>query len=131
MKAMNKSLVVAALAAVTMVSGTYVSQAKDSWPIQHQNHRHDNDRYENHHKYDKNHKDRGHYSHELSREQAINIALKRVPGATMRDVYEVEKDQQDDRPVWEGEIHKNGREYEFTVDAISGRIVEWDEDSDD
>lgn len=118
MKNTNKVLLVASLAAVTFVSGNFVSQARD--------HHHNN----NHHKWGQqaNH---GRYGHELSRDEAIRIALKRVPGANFSHVHDVEKDQQDDRPVWEGEIHKDGREYEFTVDALSGRIVEWDADDED
>ena len=39
-------------------------------------------------------------------------------------------DREDGRMVYEGKIYYNGLEYEFDIDAVSGKIVKWDIDRD-
>ncbi len=57
-------------------------------------------------------------------DEAINIALSRVPGATRNHLLHIEKDSDDGRISYEGEIYYNGVEYEFKIDASNGNILE-------
>ena len=59
----------------------------------------------------------------ISTEQAKQIALARVPGAT--DIR-IQLDRDDGRLEYEGKIIYNNTEYEFTIDGYSGAIREWD-----
>lgn len=64
-------------------------------------------------------------------ERAKEIALEKVPGAT---VVEIELDIDDDGrdpAKYEGELRKDGYEYEFEIDASSGKILKWEQDRDD
>lgn len=63
----------------------------------------------------------------VSQDQAIQIALDRVEGATAQDIR-IEFDQDDGRCKYEGEIIYNNTEYEFEIDANSGTILEWSEE---
>ena len=56
------------------------------------------------------------------------IALAKVPGATASDLR-MHLDHDDGRQVYEGSIYYNNMEYEFTIDAYSGAILEWDSES--
>lgn len=60
-------------------------------------------------------------------EQAAAIALERVKGATMDDLH-IRADRDDGRVVYEGAIWFDSYEYEFEVDALTGRITDWDRD---
>lgn len=64
---------------------------------------------------------------EISEEKAKEIALAKVPGAVN---IEIERDIEDGKPVYEGEIHYNHMEYEFEIDAATGKILRWEEDED-
>ncbi|MGI6766728.1 MAG: PepSY domain-containing protein [Lentihominibacter sp.] len=64
----------------------------------------------------------------ISMDEAINIALARVPGATRSNLLHIEKDNDDGRISYEGEIYYNGVEYEFKIDASNGNILEWEID---
>lgn len=61
-------------------------------------------------------------------ETASQTALARVPGATANDLR-IKMDQDDGRSVYEGKIIYNSREYEFEIDAATGTVTEWDEES--
>ena len=65
----------------------------------------------------------------VSQEQAIQIALERVSGATEQDIR-IELDYDDGRYKYEGEIRYNNREYDFEIDANTGTILEWSEERD-
>lgn len=67
----------------------------------------------------------------ISRDRAIAIALERVPGATMSNVRHVELDHEHGRPYYEVELRVGRIEYEITIDARTGAIVEFDQDYDD
>lgn len=63
----------------------------------------------------------------LTREDAIEIALEKVEGATEKDVrvkYEID----DGRKIYEGEIFFADTEYEFELNAQNGDILEWSEE---
>lgn len=62
----------------------------------------------------------------ISSDQAKQIALAEVPGATASDIYEFEVDRDDGRLEYEGTIYYSGVEYEFTIDGYSGAIREWE-----
>ena len=62
--------------------------------------------------------------------KAISIALKKVKGAKNSNVTDVHLDRENGRMVYEGEIHYNGMEYEFDIDAVTGDIVKWKVDRD-
>ena len=58
-------------------------------------------------------------------EKAKSIALGEVPGAT---VTKAKLDKDDGVAVYEVELYKGGLEYEFTIDAKTGKILEMDID---
>lgn len=62
----------------------------------------------------------------VSEADAKQTALGRVSGATQKDIYEWEFDYDDGRPEYEGKIIYGGTEYDFTIDASSGAVVEWE-----
>ena len=62
----------------------------------------------------------------VSEATAKQTALARVSGATEADIYEWKLDYDDGRPEYEGKIIYDGSEYEFTIDATTGTITEWD-----
>ena len=64
----------------------------------------------------------------ISLDQARQTALARVPGATANDIR-IHLDYDDGRVEYEGTIYYNWTEYEFTIDAYSGVIREWDVES--
>ena len=65
----------------------------------------------------------------ISEATAKQTALARVSGATEKDIYEWKLDYDDGRPEYEGKIIYGGTEYEFTIDATSGTVTEWDAES--
>ena len=65
----------------------------------------------------------------VSEATAKQTALARVSGATEKDIYEWKLDYDDGRPEYEGKIIYGGTEYEFTIDAASGNVAEWDAES--
>lgn len=62
----------------------------------------------------------------VSEATAKQTALARVSGATEKDIYEWKLDYDDGRTEYEGKIIYGGTEYEFTIDATSGTVTEWD-----
>ena len=62
----------------------------------------------------------------VSEATAKQTALARVSGATEKDIYEWKLDYDDGRPEYEGKIIYGGTEYDFTIDATSGTVTEWE-----
>ena len=62
----------------------------------------------------------------VSEADAKQTALDRVSGATEKDIYEWQFDYDDGRPEYEGKIIYGGTEYDFTIDASSGAVIEWE-----
>lgn len=56
--------------------------------------------------------------------------MSRVRGANNSHVRKLKFDYEDGRPVYEGEIRYNGWEYDFEIDAVTGKIVKWEKDRD-
>lgn len=67
---------------------------------------------------------------DISKEEAIKIVLKRVPGATKQDVR-IKLDTDDGHRIYEGEVYYNQTEYEFELSAADGKILEWSEEKED
>ena len=61
--------------------------------------------------------------------KAKQIALDRVSGAKEFDLTKFHLETDDGRQVYEGEIRYNDKEYDFEIDAVSGDVVNWEEDS--
>lgn len=65
----------------------------------------------------------------ISEATAKQTALSRIPGATAANIYKFKLDFDDGRWEYEGEIRYGTMEYDFTIDAASGNIIEWDMES--
>ncbi|MDO5145547.1 MAG: PepSY domain-containing protein [Eubacteriales bacterium] len=64
----------------------------------------------------------------LSEEEASNIALEQVSGATKSDLR-IHKDTEDGKEIYEGSIVYHEMEYDFEIDASTGEIIEWESES--
>ena len=62
----------------------------------------------------------------ISSNEAVQSALARVPGATVANVTEFNRDYENGRLEYEGEIHYNGYEYDFEIDADTGTFIKWE-----
>ena len=62
----------------------------------------------------------------ISSDEAVLSALARVPGATVANVTEFNRDYNHGRLEYEGEIHYNGYEYDFEIDADTGTFTKWE-----
>lgn len=62
----------------------------------------------------------------VSEADARQTALGRVSGATEKDIYEWQFDYDDGRPEYEGKIIYGGTEYDFTISASNGSVIEWE-----
>ena len=60
-------------------------------------------------------------------EEAQNIALERVPGASAQNIS-IELDEDGGWYIYEGDIVYDGMEYEFEIDANTGNILKWEEE---
>ncbi|RRD40211.1 peptidase M4 [Leptotrichia sp. OH3620_COT-345] len=69
-------------------------------------------------------------SNYIGESKAKSIALARVPGAKNRHIVKLHLDREDGRVVYEGKIIYNGVEYEFDIDAVTGKVISWDVDRD-
>lgn len=65
----------------------------------------------------------------ISEATAKQTALSRVPGATAANIYKFKLDFDDGCWEYEGEIRYGTMEYDFTIDANTGAIIEWDMES--
>lgn len=61
-------------------------------------------------------------------EKAEKTALAQVKGATEKHVVSVSEDRDDSRLEYDVEIHYGGKEYEFEIDGVSGKIISSDID---
>lgn len=62
---------------------------------------------------------------QLSVNEAKQLVLERVTGASA-DQVRIELDFDDGRYIYEGELWHNGVEYEFEIDANTGRMIKWE-----
>lgn len=64
---------------------------------------------------------------QVSEADAKAAALKRVPGATEQDLR-MELDHDDGKYIYEGDIIYQQIEYEFEIDANTGKFLKWSEE---
>ena len=62
---------------------------------------------------------------QISLEEATQIALERVPGATEQNIS-IHLDFDDGWYAYEGDIIYNRMEYEFEIDANTGNVLKWE-----
>lgn len=62
----------------------------------------------------------------ITEQEAMELALAQVPGASKNDISEFETDFDDGRMEYEGKIVYDGMEYEFEIDAYSGAFRGWE-----
>lgn len=67
-------------------------------------------------------------SQNITLEKAKEIALAKVPDAKIK---KLELDIDDGRAIYEGEMYKGNYEYEFEIDASTGKIIKWEQEYDD
>lgn len=63
----------------------------------------------------------------VTEEEVKKIVLEKVPQAAEKDIR-MHLDYDDGRTIYEGSVVSNGVEYDFEIDADSGRILEWEEE---
>lgn len=63
----------------------------------------------------------------ISEEEATNLALERVPGASAQDLR-IQLEFDDGVHKYEGDIIYDGKEYDFEIDANTGTFLEWSEE---
>lgn len=66
-------------------------------------------------------------STELSVDEATQLVLDRIPGATTDDIR-IKLDYDDGYYKYEGDVIYNQVEYDFELDANTGNFLEWEED---
>ena len=68
----------------------------------------------------------------ISEQEAKDIALEHA-GLAQDQVtgLRAEYDRDDGRPEWDVEFREGRTEYDYTIHAETGRILEWDKDFDD
>lgn len=82
--------------------------------------------------YSEHHSEQSHHSHggnaakDIGRDRVVQIALSMVPGAKRKHITELEREYDDGRVEYEGEICYNGYEYEFEIDGATGNILKWE-----
>lgn len=63
----------------------------------------------------------------LTREEATQIVLDKVEGATDMDIR-IKYEYDDGKEMYEGDLLYDGIEYEFELSALDGQILEWSEE---
>ena len=71
----------------------------------------------------------GRAAESITLEQATQLVLERIPGASASDVR-IYQEQDDGRTVYEGEAYYNHTEYEFEISS-NGEFLKWGEDHKD
>ena len=66
----------------------------------------------------------------ITREKAQEIALAKVPGADASHIKKLKLDKDDGKQVYDVEIIYNGMEHEMEIDAVTGKILEYEMDRD-
>lgn len=61
--------------------------------------------------------------------KAKGIALAKVTGAKESDVTKFKLETDDGKQKYEGEIRYKGKEYDFDIDAVTGEVLEWEEEA--
>lgn len=64
----------------------------------------------------------------ISEDEAVQIALAKVDGASAENLSRIDLDYDDRRWVYEGEIYLGEWEYEFEINAENGNIIGFEKD---
>lgn len=64
----------------------------------------------------------------ISEEEAKQIVLEKVPGASDSDFTKFKRDVDNARIKYEGKLLYEAVEYEFEIDAETGELLDWEED---
>ena len=65
----------------------------------------------------------------ISLDRAKKIALEKAPsGAALVEISLDDDDDRDGRAHYEGEVRKGNTEYEFEIDAYTGKVIKWEAD---
>lgn len=64
----------------------------------------------------------------ITPQQAKQLVLDRVPGASLSDFREFGLDMEKGRDIYQGELYYNGVEYDFKIDLETGQFLEWEAD---
>lgn len=62
---------------------------------------------------------------QITEVKALEIALEQVPGATVENIVEWDRDNDRGRLKYECEILYQNQEYDFEIDATDGSILGW------
>ena len=62
---------------------------------------------------------------EISIDDAAALVLSRIEGSS-RDSLRIKQDYENGKLVYEGELFHDGKEYEFEIEASTGRFLEWE-----
>lgn len=62
-------------------------------------------------------------------DRAKEIAVKKVPGASVTDIKKFDFDAENGRIIYEGTLVYDKTEYEFDIDAKTGEIIKWEQES--
>ena len=65
----------------------------------------------------------------ISKQEAINLVLKKIPGATGSDIT-IKQQRDNNRLEYECMVHYKNAKYEATIDTNSGKIIDWEMDTD-
>lgn len=64
----------------------------------------------------------------ISEQEAKKIALDKVPGADQSHLVKFKVDRDGGRIKYEGKIVFESKEYEFDIDALTGEVLDWDQE---
>jgi len=62
---------------------------------------------------------------QITEVKAMELALEQVPGATIEDIVEWDRDNNRGKIKYECEIHYQNQVYDFEIDATDGSILGW------
>ena len=65
---------------------------------------------------------------DIGEEKAKQIAVERIPGVDSEQIT-IQKEEDDDKPVYKGNFVYEGKEYEFEIDALTGDVLDWEEET--
>lgn len=67
-------------------------------------------------------------SNMISSDKAVSIAMAKAPKAKL---VEIKLDYDDGQAIYEGKLIEGNTEYEFEIDALTGKVIDWEVDTDD
>ncbi len=71
----------------------------------------------------------GNASDLITVDRAKEIAVGKVPGSSVTDIKEFDFDADNGRIIYEGTLVYDNKSYEFSIDAKTGEILKWEQES--